>query len=319
MSSLESELQDIAQKACSSDLPHGPLIESSRSLIVEHASMRPMSQQYINDAMKSFAAMTRLIMPGDTLHRYIEDHCAEQPLVHPLQNERFPSLATGWADEHDPLMQKATPGIDDRKRSMVKFTHQEVLHCLQICRHSPEVPLTLITLQALIDSYLSDVQKHIATIDKERAMSLQTFKDHWSFASNLTRFFMMAISKQLPEGSEHSAIDHIDQKMITDAFEFLEDIRAFEAQTPDLPLLGMQSRKFACPAQQLLRDVFVTNGTYMCVVEKMRAMRDGVFLSPTDPSVYNASRRFVEALVKLMEAIAVKRDEASFSKFSGKF
>lgn len=320
MSNTESRLQDIATNTCAQKLPHGILTQTEGSLIQQYLQDgSSMPQERINRELSSFAAMTRLILPGDAVDLAIREACDRKPVPTILRDDAPVFQVPLWAEQGDAVNEFNANGTLDRPASFTKFTVGEVTKTLRVSRECPALPLTFLYLQSLLEQYFEELRKRIGETDPDRAASLRQFQTHWANASNFMRFFLMSIVRQLPDDSPENAIDMVDQQIVTQAFEWLDECKAFEANMPDLPTLGVTGRKFVCPAKPLLHEIMIDNGTFMHVLRKVRALRSGNFPHETDRDIYDFSTRAIVGIAAMSEDVIRRNGREGFIKLYGSF
>ena len=316
--STESKLQNVASNACAQKLPHGFLTQTEGSLIQEYLQDgKAVPQARINLELQSFAAMTRLILPGDAVDFAIREACDTKPLPTILRDDAPIFQVQLWAEQGDAVNVFDAVGTLDRPASFTKFTAKEVSKTLRVSRECPSLPLTFLYLQSLLEQYFTELRKRIGETDPERAASLSQFQAHWANASNFMRFFLMSIVRQLPDDHPENAIDAVDQQIVTRSFEWLDACKAFEANMPDLPAFGVTARKFVCPAKPLLHELMIDNGTFMHVLRKVRALRSGNFPYGTDRGIYDFSVRAIVAIATLSEDVIRREGREGFIKLYG--
>ncbi len=318
MSNLNARLDEIAKKACAEELPHGRLTQGNESMVTEYVEHRSIARPHITQAMQAFGAMTRLLMPGDAVDEYVESHCAHKEMPNVFRKASSVLLVPIWA-ENEPLNIRDQDGNLDRKKSMEKFTLSEVQACVNMAKKSPDMPLSFMYLQTLLEEYLLDLRSRIGQIDPPRTQSLEQFQQHWVAATNFMRFFMIAVSEQLPKDSDAAAIDVIDQHIVTKAFEMLEDIRAFEMSIPEMSMVGIEAMTFSCPAKPLLREMMVENGTYMRVVQKIREMRAGAYRSPHEREIHSTTMRAIGHFTEMTDVIVQSGNKSAFRTITNAF
>ncbi len=312
MSNSPKTLDEVAERACSEELPHGRLTTTSESLIESYVQRQGIVKGDIAQAMRSFSAMTSLLMPGEAVDAYVREECVQKSMPFIFHQGIPVTLVSGWADEEGPYNTWTAPGVLDRKASPEKYTHAEVLACINMAMERPEIPLSLLLFQRYLEQYFTELRSRIAVTSPERAASLERFQIHWSDATNFLRATLMGLSLAMGEKHDERTIEHIDQELVTRAFQSLEDMGAFDFVIPDLPTMRIESMTFSCPARPQLKEMFVTNGTYMAVVEKVKRMTRGDFVDGLEAVAFMKSRLIVRQVAETIGISVSAKDKETF-------
>lgn len=307
MSNSIRRLTEVAQTACTQELPHGELTLSNTRLLTEYLK-NGKPRDTIVTAMKSFSAMSKLLMPGDAVDEYVRHRCDTEVLPNVFHSGVPLSFVPGWAsDKPNNLNAWESPGVLNRRESMEKYTHAEVLASIELTQACPEIPLSLLLLQNYIGDYFTELRECIAQTDSARAESLGRFQLHWSDATNFLRAIMMGLSLSL-ENRGPDAIQDIDQELVTRAFTALEDMKAFDFAIPELPFADTEAITFSCPVRPQLREMFVENGTFMAVVEKVQAVHAGDKVSGFDQYILRTSKDVIRGIAGTIQSLVASHD-----------
>lgn len=307
MSNSLRRLTEVAQTACAQELPHGELTLSSTRLLTDYLQNdRP--RETIVTAMKSFSAMCKLLMPGDAVDEYVRHRCDTEGMPNVFHSGVPLSFVPGWAsDKPNNLNVWESPGVLNRRESMEKYTHAEVLASIELTQACPEIPLSLLLLQNYIGDYFIELRHCIAETDPQRAESLERFQLHWSDATNFLRATMMGLSLSLKNRGP-DAIQDIDQELVTRAFTALEEMKAFDFVIPDLPFADTEALTFSCPVRPQLREMFIENGTFMAVVEKVQAVHAGDKVSGFDQYILRTSKDVIRGIAGPIKSLVADKD-----------
>lgn len=307
MSNSLRRLTEVAQTACTQELPHGELTLSNTRLLNEYLENNKPRDTIVT-AMKSFSAMCKLLMPGDAVDEYVRHRCDTEGLPNVFHSGVPLSFVPGWAsDTPSNVNVWESPGVLNRRESMEKYTHAEVLASIELTEACPEIPLSLLLLQNYIGDYFTELRNCIAETDPKRAESLERFQLHWSDATNFLRATMMGLSLSL-QNRGPDAIQDIDQALVTRAFTALEEMKAFDFAIPALPFADTEALTFSCPVRPQLREMFIENGTFMAVIEKVQAIHAGKNVSGFDQYILRTSKDIIRGVAGSIKSLVANRD-----------
>lgn len=312
-SQLDESMNAIATAACKQPLPSLAIFDAGVSDV---SRTRPYTQDDVNREMKVFRDMTELLMPGNTVAAFIDERCVRGDM-NICFNTGFPFLIVPQSAEmlREPLREQAT--IDEREATFSKFTHAEVRGCLQFCLECPDLLLSLISFQQLLNAYLIELREKIGAINEGVASELEAFHRHWATANNLKRTLMMAIYMVFPnKGDAKSALFASDQQIVTQAFQFLTACNAFTVSRPPQSSASGEKLTFGCPAYPFLQEMIVQQGSLVRIIETLRN-----FMQPTHKTefplyikdtVYKVMRSMMKAIIDFVTEML---QEPSYEKY----
>lgn len=266
-------IQDVARNAGALPMPEIlPFTNGLLTRLTDH--YEHIRQEDIAAMVGGFHAACALLMPPKTVDAYIADRCEVFDL--PMRAKRHQRLMVipRWSELHNAYFVPGASAVD-RADSMTKFTHEEIMDMVHVMHRCPDLMVALGVFQQLVGEYLHAVTTQSNAARPQLGSSLLSLQEHWLEAGNFQKMLHAALAHTRPRDIPvERYFEILSQKHIDNAFDFLREARAFDLAIPGNIAPGGKKLVFTCPAQQILRQFFTEQGTFLRVVHTLRSADD---------------------------------------------
>ncbi len=271
--SVHERMEAIAREAATGPLPESEMVRCN--LFQALVNGEHVTQDRIQAGMWGFHALTRLLMPSETVADFIAERLETDPIPPGINMSDLARMVPTFHQLKGKRL-KEGGAAHERAEYVSKFTQDEVHRFLAFCAACPDFALAVSHTQRYLGAYLERLRELVAHDNSAAADGLAVFQDHWAHASNFSKMIGPAVQRELSaDVHPKAALDALDCKTMERAFDFLTESNAFEMRVAGwmmkaAPGISAPDLRFGCPAQPFLHELLVRNDTLPLVARSLR-------------------------------------------------